>query len=126
MFEHSAERQLLGRDGRADHMVAASRACSVVWPQAPTFRGKRIRFGSRAVDVKSSLVWQPVVGRVEGDQPGYQLARHPHRIAAFEQALAYITGHDDVWVTTGREIADWYYEHNYDQAVAHNNRLKGA
>jgi peptidoglycan/xylan/chitin deacetylase (PgdA/CDA1 family) len=51
---------------------------------------------------------------------------HPHRIAAFEAALEYITGHDDVWLTTGREIADWYYEHNYDQAVAHNNRLKGA
>jgi len=49
---------------------------------------------------------------------------HPHRIAAFEAALEYITGHDDVWVTTGREIADWFYQHHYDAAVesiaAHN------
>ena len=48
----------------------------------------------------------------------------PHRIEPFAEALEYITGHDDVWVTTGREIADWYYEHHYDAAVeaiaAHN------
>ena len=50
----------------------------------------------------------------------------PHRIDALSDALAYITGHDDVWVTTGREIAEWYYEHHYDKAVvsiaAHNAR----
>ena len=49
---------------------------------------------------------------------------HPHRIQPFAEALEYITGHDDVWVTTGREIADWFYEHHYDAAVeaiaAHN------
>jgi peptidoglycan/xylan/chitin deacetylase (PgdA/CDA1 family) len=43
---------------------------------------------------------------------------HPHRIRPFEEALAYITGHDGVWVTTGREIADYYLENYYDQAVA--------
>jgi allantoinase len=42
----------------------------------------------------------------------------PQRIEAFEEALEYITGHDDVWVTTGREIAEYYYEHHYDAAVA--------
>ncbi len=42
----------------------------------------------------------------------------PHRIDAFEEALAYITGHDDVWVTTGREIAEHYYEHHYDVVQA--------
>lgn len=47
----------------------------------------------------------------------YQVA-HPHRISAFEDALAYITGHPDVWVTTGREIAEYFVEHYYDQAVA--------
>jgi peptidoglycan/xylan/chitin deacetylase (PgdA/CDA1 family) len=41
----------------------------------------------------------------------------PHRIAAFEEALAYITSHKDVWVTTGREIADYYYENYYDDVV---------
>lgn len=44
----------------------------------------------------------------------YQVS-HPHRIAAFEEALAYITSHKDVWVTTGREIAEYYIEHYYDR-----------
>ena len=42
----------------------------------------------------------------------------PHRLKAFEEALEYITGHTDVWVTTGREIADHYLEQHYDEAVA--------
>ena len=42
----------------------------------------------------------------------------PHRLRAFEEALEYITGHSDVWVTTGREIADYYLEHYYDSALA--------
>ncbi len=41
-----------------------------------------------------------------------------HRIAAFEDALKYITGHDKVWVTTGREIAQYYYDNYYDETVA--------
>lgn len=45
------------------------------------------------------------------------LVGQAHRIAAFEEALAYITGHEKVWVTTGREIADWYYEHHYDTVL---------
>ena len=32
----------------------------------------------------------------------------PHRIAAFDSALKYITGHDDVWLATGSEIIDHY------------------
>ncbi|MEN7342993.1 MAG: polysaccharide deacetylase family protein [Pseudomonadota bacterium] len=47
----------------------------------------------------------------------YQVS-HPHRLKAFEDALAYITGHSDVWVTTGREIAEHFIEHHYDAAVA--------
>ncbi len=42
----------------------------------------------------------------------------PHRLRAFEESLEYITGHSDVWVTTGREIADYYIEHYYDGAKA--------
>jgi hypothetical protein len=42
----------------------------------------------------------------------------PHRLSAFEEALEYITGHPDVWVTTGREIADYYLAHHYDAALA--------
>ena len=32
----------------------------------------------------------------------------PHRIRAFEETLEYITGHSDVWITAGREIAEYY------------------
>lgn len=42
----------------------------------------------------------------------------PHRLRAFEDALDYITGHVDVWVTTGREIAEYYLAHYYDDSVA--------
>jgi peptidoglycan/xylan/chitin deacetylase (PgdA/CDA1 family) len=40
----------------------------------------------------------------------------PHRIKAFEEALEYITGHSDVWVSTGREIAQHYLANDYDAA----------
>lgn len=42
----------------------------------------------------------------------------PHRIDAFAEALDHITGHDDVWMTTGREIAAWFNTHHYDEFVA--------
>lgn len=42
----------------------------------------------------------------------------PHRLKAFEQALEYITGHSDVWVTTGREIAEYYLANYYAQTLA--------
>lgn len=42
------------------------------------------------------------------------LVGHPHRIRAFEEALKYITSHRDIWVTTAREIADFYYENYYE------------
>ena len=48
---------------------------------------------------------------------GYQVS-HPHRLKAFEEALEYITGHSDVWVTTGREIAQHFIDNNYDPAIA--------
>ncbi|MEQ9164472.1 MAG: polysaccharide deacetylase family protein, partial [Ilumatobacter fluminis] len=47
----------------------------------------------------------------------YQVS-FPHRMSAFEDALEYITGHDDVWVTTGREIAEYFLEHYYDSTLA--------
>ena len=47
------------------------------------------------------------------------LVSQPHRIAAFERALAHITAHrDDVWFTTGAEIAGYYRDHVWDQTVA--------
>jgi allantoinase len=46
------------------------------------------------------------------------LVGQPHRIGPFAEALEYITSHDKVWVTTGREIAPWYFEHHYDNVSA--------
>ena len=39
----------------------------------------------------------------------------PHRLRAFEDALEYITGHSDVWVTTGGEIAEYSLSHLQEQ-----------
>ena len=46
------------------------------------------------------------------------LVSQPHRIRAFEDALAYITGHKEVWVTTASEIAQHYRENCWDQTLA--------
>ena len=42
------------------------------------------------------------------DQTGADLSRL--------QIRAVLTGHPDVWVTTGREIAEYYIEHYYDSS----------
>lgn len=106
----------------------------------------RVRSGARFVSVPYSLEMNDtiayVVNRIEprrygqilrdsfdrlyaeGEQSGtvmcipthnYQVSC-PHRLRAFEEALEYITGHPDVWVTTGREIAEYYLAHYYDAA----------
>ncbi len=41
-----------------------------------------------------------------------------HRLAAFEEALAYITSNPGVWVATAREIAEYYNANYYDACVA--------
>lgn len=46
----------------------------------------------------------------------YQVS-HPHRIRAFEEAMDYICSHTGVWKATGREIAQHYLEHSYDDAL---------
>ena len=46
------------------------------------------------------------------------LIGQPYRLEPFEEVFEYITGHDGVWVTTGREIAEHWIEHYYDAAVA--------
>ena len=48
----------------------------------------------------------------------------PHRLRAFEEALEYITGHSDVWVATGREIAHHFINHYYDAAHANIDALR--
>lgn len=48
----------------------------------------------------------------------YQVG-HPHRIGPFRDALRYITSHrEDIWVTTAREIAEYYLANCYDQTIA--------
>jgi peptidoglycan/xylan/chitin deacetylase (PgdA/CDA1 family) len=42
----------------------------------------------------------------------------PHRLREFDEALKYITRHDKVWMATGREIAQWYYDRHYDKVKA--------
>lgn len=44
------------------------------------------------------------------------LTGHPFRAKWLDRALQYVTSHDRVWLTTGGQIARWYYEHYYDQA----------
>jgi peptidoglycan/xylan/chitin deacetylase (PgdA/CDA1 family) len=45
------------------------------------------------------------------------LLGQPHRIGFLDDALAYVLGHDGVWQATGDEIAEWYVEHHYDEAL---------
>lgn len=42
----------------------------------------------------------------------------PHRLREFDEALRYISRHDGVWMATGREIAQWYLTHHYDNVAA--------
>ena len=57
------------------------------------------------------------------------LIGRPFRIDAFAEILEYITSHNEVWITTSREIANYYFEHHYDKAVesiaVHNNQYGG-
>jgi hypothetical protein len=46
------------------------------------------------------------------------LIGQPYRLEPFEEALSYITGHDGVWLATGREIAEHYIANYYDLAAA--------
>ncbi len=41
----------------------------------------------------------------------------PYRLKWLDRALEYITRHKQVWLTTGGEIAAWYYAHYYDAAA---------
>ncbi len=42
----------------------------------------------------------------------------PFRHKYLDRALEYVTSHEGVWLATSDEIADWYYQHAYEQAVA--------
>ena len=42
---------------------------------------------------------------------------HPHMIGHLRDILRHITSRQDVWLTTADDIADYYMEHHYDDAV---------
>jgi allantoinase len=54
------------------------------------------------------------------------LIGQPHRIRYLEEALTYIRAHDDVWFTTGAEIARWYIENEYERAATAMGMLTGS
>ena len=45
------------------------------------------------------------------------LLGQPHRIDLLDEALGYVLGHEDVWLTTADEVAEWYLDNVYDEAV---------
>jgi peptidoglycan/xylan/chitin deacetylase (PgdA/CDA1 family) len=47
----------------------------------------------------------------------------PHRVRYLDEVLEYVTGHDDVWLTTAGDIAEWFLDHHYDEFVAHAQEL---
>jgi peptidoglycan/xylan/chitin deacetylase (PgdA/CDA1 family) len=49
------------------------------------------------------------------------LIGQPHRLKYLAEALAYITGHDGVWLATGDEIAEHYLLHHHDAELARLN-----
>ncbi|MGB3500658.1 MAG: polysaccharide deacetylase family protein [Mesorhizobium sp.] len=50
------------------------------------------------------------------------LIGQPHRMPAFEKILGHIKSKDKTWITTGREIADFYLDNYYDAAIAEEGR----
>jgi len=51
------------------------------------------------------------------------LIGQPHRIKYLDEILSHIMSHDGVWQTTADEIAGYYIENYYDDAVAHAAKL---
>ena len=51
------------------------------------------------------------------------LIGQPHRIKYLNDILSHIMSHDGVWQTTADDIADYYIENYYDDAVAHAAKL---
>ena len=51
------------------------------------------------------------------------LALSGHRIKYLDDILSHIMSHDGVWQTTADDIADYYIENYYDDAVAHAAKL---
>jgi len=46
------------------------------------------------------------------------LLGQPHRVDYLDEVLTYVLGHQDVWATTADQIAAWYLEHVFEDAIA--------
>ena len=51
------------------------------------------------------------------------LIGQPHRIKYLDEILSHIMSHKGVWQTTADEIAEYYIENHYDDAVSHAANL---
>lgn len=51
------------------------------------------------------------------------LIGQPHRVKYLDQVLDYIMSHEGVWQTTADEIAEYYIEKCYDEAVLHTEKV---
>lgn len=49
----------------------------------------------------------------------------PHYIGALDEMLGYVREHTHVWHANAGEIADWYFAHAYEEAVANIEGDKG-
>jgi peptidoglycan/xylan/chitin deacetylase (PgdA/CDA1 family) len=50
-------------------------------------------------------------GQIVGAVAHSGLYGHPFGVSAFEEVVEYVKAHDDVWITTRRDIARWVLEH---------------
>ena len=84
----------------------------------PFFLGK----GNSGADFMQAIIDQFDVLYEEGKSSGRVMAiavhpfivNVPFRHKYFVKALEYIAGQKEVWLTTGGEIAQWYYDHYYN------------
>jgi allantoinase len=65
-------------------------------------------------------------GRVMGLAVHPYIIGTPQRVKYFDEALAYITGHPDVWCATGSEIADWYLRQSESLPQSGSSKPDGA
>jgi peptidoglycan/xylan/chitin deacetylase (PgdA/CDA1 family) len=50
------------------------------------------------------------------------IVNQPFRHKYLDKALDYIAGHEQVWLATSNEIAEWYFANGYDAAVRGQSR----
>jgi hypothetical protein len=54
------------------------------------------------------------------------LIGQPHRVRYLDEILSYILSHEGVWQTTADDIADFFYQHHYEQFLGHAQALEKA